>query len=148
MLVIILLTSLLNLSGQGANTAQPVREPVTQAEGRALKCSQPTPEQDALIREAAENQYLVRRVEFSGNERTRDNVLRREIILQEGEVFTRENLARSLESVSRLKRIIYPVKLGDVILHLGKPEKIIDMTICFRERPRHRTKRSFGKRAS
>ena len=114
----------------------------------ALECSQSEAEQEPLLREAIANQYWVRRVEFSGNDYTRDNVLRRRIMLEEGDVFTRENLVKSLESVSKLKKIIYPVKLRDVIVRLDRSEKIIDMTICFKERPRQRPKRGSGKRAS
>ena len=69
-------------------------------------------------------------------------------MLEEGDVFTRENLVQSLESVSKLKRIIYPVKLSDVIVRLDRAEKIIDMTICLKERRHHRAKRGSGKRAS
>ena len=65
-------------------------------------------------------------------------MLRRRITLQEGDVFTRQNLVRSLKNVSKLKRIIYPVKLSDVILSLDRPEKIVDLSICFRERRPHR----------
>jgi len=114
----------------------------------ALECSQSEAEQDPLLREAIANQYWVRRVEFSGNDYTRDNVLRRRIMLEEGDVFTRENLVKTLESVSKIKKIIYPVKLSDVIVRLDRSEKIIDMTICFKERPRQRAKRGSGKRAS
>jgi hypothetical protein len=133
----------------------PSREPKSKHSGEeqesvrsALECSQSAAEQDPLIREAIANQYWVRRVEFSGNQYTRDKVLRRKIMLEEGDVFTRENLVKSLESVSMLKRIIYPVKMSDVIVRLDRPEKIIDMTICFKERPHHRAKRGSGKRAS
>jgi hypothetical protein len=101
------------------------------------KCSQPVTEQTALIREAETNQYTVRRVEFIGNRYTRDAVLRRRInvLLQEGELFTREKLIISLRNVSRLK-VIYPVRLSDVEIRLDKSGKMIDVTICFRERRR------------
>jgi outer membrane protein assembly factor BamA len=71
-------------------------------------------------------------------------VLRRRILLQEGDIFTRENLVKSLENVNQLKKIIYPVKLSDVIIRLDRSEKIVDMTICFKEK---RKKRSSSKRA-
>ena len=147
MTAIILLVSLfVCLPIRQARPAHPADELMTQEPIRsAFKCSQSAAEQEPLIREAVENHYRVRRVEFVGNARTRDNVLRRRIALQEGEIFTRENLVRSLESVSRLKRIIYPVEIDDVILHLDRPEKIVDFTICFREKRPHRgTKRSLG----
>ena len=114
-----------------------------------LKCAQPVAEQNALINKAAQEEYLVRRVEFVGNEHTRDNVLRRKIMLEEGDVFTREKLIQSLESVGTLKKIIYPVKLSDVEIRLSQSEKIIDMTICFQERRKSPgARRHSGKPAS
>ena len=99
-------------------------------------CSQPAAEQDALIREAGTNSYTISRVEFLGNEYTRDQVLRgRMPLLQEGESFSRQNLIKSLNNVSKLK-IIHPVLVRDVVIHLDRVEKLVDMQICFRERRR------------
>jgi len=148
-LILLMLLPTLQLS-QELKSTQATTKPVMQESTSApFKCSQPAAAQEPLIREAVENQYWVRRVEFLGNEYTRDNVLRRRITLQEGDVFTRENLVNSLESVNKLKRIIYPVKLSDVIIRLNAPEKIVDMTICFKEKRKVRSaaKRSSGKRA-
>src|SRR5262245_28488473 len=111
----------------------PVRQIKQETNLTASWCSQPAAERDSLIREAAENQYEVRRVEFVGNDHIRDYVLRRRILLAEGDIFTLENLVKSLERMSRLNKIIHPVKLDDVIIRLDKTEKIIDMTICFQE---------------
>ena len=98
-------------------------------------CSQPTQVQDAIIREAESDQYTTRRVEFVGNRHTRDTVLRSRINigLQEGELFTRRNLMRSLNNVNRLKQI-YPVKIRHVELRLNRSNQTVDVTICFRER--------------
>lgn len=65
-------------------------------------------------------------------------VLRRRIIigLQEGELFTRRNLVRSLRNVSRLK-IIYPVSQKDIEMQLNRSEKTVDMIICFKEREKN-----------
>jgi len=100
-------------------------------------CSQPAREQAALIREAEARRYLTRRVEFSGNQYTRDMVLRREFVkgLNEGDLFTRRSLLSSLRNVSKLK-VIYSIKLRDVVVRLDRDEKLVDMLICFRERPR------------
>ena len=100
-------------------------------------CSQPANEQAALIREAEAKKYTTRRVEFLGNRYTRDNVLRREFVkgLNEGDLFTRRALLRSLRSVNRLK-VIYPVRPRDVVVRLERDEKTVDMLICFRERRR------------
>lgn len=95
-------------------------------------CSQHSTEQSSLIRKAQKNKYLIRRVEFIGNENTRDGVLRRRILLQEGNVFTRAILIKSLARVSTLK-MIYPVTLSDVEARLNDEEKTIDVLICFKE---------------
>jgi Surface antigen variable number repeat len=149
MLIIILLASLLTtLQTQDAKATQPIKQ---NPDLISSVCSQPAVERDALIREAEGNQFIVRRVEFLGNAHTSDFVLRRRMInLTEGDVFTRGNLVKSLASVSKLKAMIHPVKLGDVMIHLDRAEKLIDMEICFREKPQshRRAERSSGKRAS
>jgi hypothetical protein len=110
-----------------------------------FSCSQPPAEQNALMLEAEINDYTIRRVEFLGNQYTRDQVLRgRMMLLQEGELFSRKNLDKSLDDVSKLK-IIYPVRLRDVVIHLDRDEKLVDMEVCFRER---RSKSGPGKRTS
>ena len=107
----------------------------------SIKATQPSIERESLLREAIANRYTVRRVEFSGNETTRDNILRGRIFLQEGDVFTRRNLLRSIANVSKLK-IIYPVRLNDVFVRLDRTDKLIDLTIRFRERRTRPTKRA------
>lgn len=91
--------------------------------------------QSPLLDEAEQMNYWVRRVEFSGNRYTRDKVLRQRILLQEGDIFKRAILRRSLELLSR-SRIIKPVGMGDVEVYLNREEKVIDLTINFIERRR------------
>ena len=105
------------------------------------KYTQSSNERESLLREAIDNRYTVGRVEFTDNERTRDYVLRRRIFLQEGDVFTHRNLMRSIVNVSKLK-IIYPVRLNDVWVHLDRTNKLIDLTIRFRERRSRWAKRA------
>ena len=105
------------------------------------KYTQSSNERESLLREAIDNRYTVGRVEFTDNERTRDYVLRRRIFLQEGDVFTHRNLVRSIVNVSKLK-IIYPVRLNDVWVHLDRTNKLIDLTIRFRERRSRWAKRA------
>jgi outer membrane protein assembly factor BamA len=108
------------------------------------QCSQPTREQEAIIREAEKDRYTTRRVEFINNRYTRDEVLRRRINigLQEGEFFTRRNLLRSLQNVSKLKQI-YPVKMRDVELHLNPSDLTVDVMICLQPKERRRRTRWF-----
>ncbi len=105
----------------------------------SIRYAQSSTERESLLREAIKNRYTVRRVEFTGNEFTRDNILRRRIFLQEGDRFTRRNLLRSIANVSKLK-IIYPVRLNDVSVRLDRTDKLIDLTIRFRERRTRPTK--------
>ena len=87
-----------------------------------------------LMEEATRTEYNVCRVEFVGNEHIRDNILRRRIVQQEGDVFSRKALEQSLKNFSTLK-MIYPVTLNDVEVRLDRKEKLMDFTIFFRERP-------------
>ena len=101
-------------------------------------CSQAASERNRLIDEAERNEFTVRRVEFIGNTHTRDRILRTPMtaIVNEGDVFPREKLVRSLRRMSTLKRVIYPVRVTDVAIRLDRTERLVDMTICFRERRR------------
>ena len=137
MFLIMLLLPLLTYSPyQEAKSKQPNKEVVAQDSDPApYKCSQPAAAQDALIRKAEAEKYAVRRVEFLGIEHTPDRVLRRRVLLWEGDLFTRKNLVASLENVGKLK-MIYPVGLGDVELSLKDEIKAVDILICFKEKKR------------
>jgi len=115
-----------------------------QANGAAPSdCSQTTEVQNVIIREAERDRYTTRRIVFIGNQYTRDDALKSRIDLglQEGDLFTRRNLSRSLRSVTTLKRM-YPVTIADVVLHLNPSEKTIDVFICFKEREGRKSKRA------
>jgi hypothetical protein len=92
--------------------------------------------QSRLLDEAEQKQFTVRRVEFAGNQWTRDRLLRQRIPgLQEGEIFTKEILRQNLNFLSRLK-IIRPVGLDDVDVRLISKDKLIDLVIFVKERRR------------
>ena len=57
---------------------------------------------DVLIHIAEADQYTVRRLEFQGNDRTRDRVLRREFRIQEGRVLNMGGLRSSLYKLNQL----------------------------------------------
>jgi surface antigen-like variable number repeat protein len=101
-------------------------------------CSQSAAERNKFIDEAERNEFTLRRTEFVGLTYTRDHVLRDRMtpIINEGDLFTRDKLVRSLRRLSSLKRTLYPVRLTDVELRLDRSERLVDITICFRERPR------------
>ena len=108
------------------------------ANGATSSCSQPSAERNKLIDEAERNEFTLRRTEFVGLTYTRDHVLRDRMTptINEGDVFTRDKLVRSLRRMSGLKRAIYPLRLTDVVLQLDRSDRLIDVTICFRQRPR------------
>lgn len=101
-------------------------------------CEQSAAEQTALIGLAEKQNFTVRRVEFLGLTYTRDHVVRERMtpFVNEGDLFSRSRLVKSLQNMSKLNRVIYPVRMRDVVLSLKKPEQHVDMLICFKERRR------------
>jgi hypothetical protein len=88
-----------------------------------------------LLNDAESAKYTLRRVEFSGNERITDQVLRKHFVHQEGDIFSRKLLDESWKNLSTVREI-YPVTLADVEARLDREEKLIDLTIAIRERRR------------
>ena len=88
--------------------------------------------------EAQRNEFTLRRVEFVGLTYTRDHVLRDRMtpVINEGDVFTRDKLVKSLRRMSELKRTIYPLSLTNVVIQLNRQERLVDLIICFQQRPR------------
>jgi outer membrane protein assembly factor BamA len=96
-------------------------------------CPQSESERTANLDESEKNGYAIRRVDFFGNNNTRDIVLRRRILLEEGEPLTRKKIEESLKRLSQLK-MIYPLRFGNVEIQLDRPNKIADLTICVTEK--------------
>lgn len=112
------------------------------ADYQAVKSRQADTERSRLIDEAEKNHFTLRRLELIGNQHIRDATLRRRVLCQEGDVFNRRTLEKSLRSLSRLK-IIYPVTVRDIDVHLDRDNKLIDLAFFFRERPRVRGGKKF-----
>src|SRR5437879_5449712 len=72
------------------------------------RCGQTAAEQNPLLREAIDNRYTLRRIEFIGNETISDHVLRRRVVLREGDYFSQRNLVKTLASLNKLKQL-YPL---------------------------------------
>ena len=88
--------------------------------------------------EAEQNKYTIRRLELIGNEHIRDQVLRRRLwALQEGDIFTKDVLTKSLASLNR-PADIKTVRLDDVDVRLDRAEKTVDLLIVINERRRRR----------
>jgi len=65
----------------------------------------PDPEKkvvDITVKMEEDKQYFVGRINFTGNDSTRDKVIRREIYMNEGEVFNTEALKMSIKRVNQL----------------------------------------------
>lgn len=88
-----------------------------------------------LMNDAEAAQYTARRVEFSGNQHVRDGVLRKQLVQQEGDVFSRRLLDQSLKNFNSLG-LFYPVTLQNIEARLDRENRLIDLTISFRERQR------------
>jgi outer membrane protein insertion porin family len=80
-------------------------------------------------------QYTLRRLEFIGNTFTRDNVLRREVLLNEGERYNEQLWDLS---ILRLNQLGYfnPVKKEDATINTNEKEGQVDLTIKVEEKGR------------
>ncbi len=132
MTTLLLLISLLShFPSQDAKSTAPATE------GPPAECSQPEAQRVSLIREAEQRRYMIRWVMFARNEHTNDSVLRRRLVnLNEGDVFTRDKLVKSLERMSKLKRSIHPIEMNDVTVAVDRSKKLIDIDICLKEKRR------------
>ena len=126
----VFLVALLSLSGSA------FVEPKSESRSEYPQdCNQPATEQRSLITEAERQKFTVRRVEFVGLTYTRDQSIRERMtpLLNEGDLFSRKKLVKSLQSMSK-NQAVYPVRMSDVVLYLNRTEQFVDMTICFKER--------------
>lgn len=105
------------------------------SEERIVGCRQP--EREALMKDADQRQFTLRRVVFVGLTYTPDEKMRKQMSeFNEGDIFSRGKLVASLAKMNRLRNEIYPVRLTDVMLHLDAADKTVDITICFRPKRR------------
>jgi outer membrane protein assembly factor BamA len=81
----------------------------------------------------------IRRVEFFGDEHVSDMVIRRRVLLMEGDPFTVENMRKSLEGINKLG-VFYRVTEKDVEWCADERTHEVDFAFHFRERPRRRRK--------
>ena len=105
------------------------------SEDWVAECRQP--EREALMKDAEQRQFTLRRVEFIGLTYTPDKKMRSHMSkFNEGDIFSRAKLVNSLVKMNRFRNDIYPVRLTDVMVQLNKPDKTVDVTICFRPKRR------------
>ncbi len=102
-------------------------------------CSQTSTVQEELIREAQVRKFHVRRMEVSGATFTWHKEFQKRFWLDEGDLFTRSGLVKTVRNVSRI-RTIYPVGLQDVKILLDRKRHRVDLIFCVMERPRQNSK--------
>ncbi|MBP1598298.1 MAG: outer membrane protein assembly complex, YaeT protein [Acidobacteria bacterium] len=89
----------------------------------------------AVYRVESGHPMIVGRIEFQGNKRLRENLLRREIVVREGEVYDSSRLD---ESVRRLNRsgMVQPVQRADVALEYTGSSGLLDIVFHIKEKDR------------
>lgn len=96
---------------------------------------------DVVIHVAEDEQYKVGRMEFDGNTRTRDKVLRREMLIQETRVFNTGALRTSLRRLGQLQ--YWQVDEDDPVgLEVNPEDNTVDVTV--RGEEGDRTELQFG----
>jgi hypothetical protein len=83
-----------------------------------------------------DRQFTINRINFTGNTRTRDDVIRREILLKEGDVFNGSLWDRSLDRLNQLG-YVDQIKNEDASFKLSPTEPTIDITLTIREKNRN-----------
>lgn len=83
---------------------------------------------DILVTVEENDQFRIGRMEFTGNDRTRDRVLRRQMLLKEGDVFNSGMLRTSLLRLSQLE--YYVVNEDDPVeVDYDTDDKQVDITV-------------------
>ncbi len=134
-LQILLVISSLSHEVKLASTTQTHLVTAQDSDSETNKCFQSGAERASFIQKAEKNSYVLRRLEFYGNSHTRDDLMRRRLLLNEGDIFTQRKLVKSIQRLNSLG-VFEPVRLADVLIRLNEQERQIDMAICFREKQR------------
>jgi len=80
---------------------------------------------------------VFRRVTFIGLTQTPDEKMRNQMRdFNEGDIFSRAKLIKTLRKMNRFRSEIYPLRLTDLMLQLNEADETVDMTICFRPKRR------------
>ncbi len=98
-------------------------------------CVQPKKEKLKVIKKADSEPFRVRRIEFVGNTYARDIDIRKGLEFEEGDIFTKKNLKKTLKKLSNLD-YIYPVRLKDMDVKLAKNDKNIYFIFCVKDGPK------------
>jgi outer membrane protein insertion porin family len=104
----------------------------------------PDPEKkivDVTLAMEEDKRYFVGQIRFTGNESTRDKVIRREIYMNEGDVFNTEALKQSIKRVNQLG-YFKPMEGAPGLQPSSKAEDKIDVT--FKVEEQNRNQFTFG----
>jgi outer membrane protein insertion porin family len=104
----------------------------------------PDPEKkivDVTLAMEEDKRYFVGQIKFTGNESTRDKVIRREIYMNEGDVFNTEALKQSIKRVNQLG-YFKPMEGAPGLQPNAKAEDKIDVT--FKVEEQNRNQFTFG----
>jgi outer membrane protein insertion porin family len=99
----------------------------------------PDPERkvvDVVLAMEEDKRYYVGRINFTGNHSTRDKVIRREIYMNEGDVFNTEALKQSIRRVNQLG-YFKPIEGAPELQPNGKHDDQIDVTFKLDEQNRN-----------
>jgi outer membrane protein insertion porin family len=96
---------------------------------------------DLVINMEEDKRYFVGRIKFTGNETTRDKVIRREVYLTEGEVFNTELLKLSIRRINQLG-YFKPIEGAPQLQPSQQGEDKIDVT--FKVEEQNRNQFTFG----
>jgi outer membrane protein insertion porin family len=104
----------------------------------------PDPEKkvvDITVRMEEDKQYFVGRINFTGNDSTRDKVIRREIYMNEGEVFNTEALKMSIKRINQLGYFKQMEGAPDI-----QPSELADnkVDVTFKVEEQNRNQFTFG----
>jgi hypothetical protein len=100
-------------------------------------CGQVKEVRDPLIDEADRNHFNTRYVEIAGSTYTRDREFRKRMVdgMSEGDIFSRKALEVSVKKVAKM-RSIYPITMNNVEIRLDRENRIIDIVICVKQKPK------------
>jgi outer membrane protein insertion porin family len=97
------------------------------------------PTVDVTMQLTEGKQYFINRITFTGNTTTRDNVIRREVRIYEGNVFSTEALKNSIKRLNQLG-YFKPLEGNDKDMKVDKvpgKENQVDVTLKFEEQNRN-----------
>ncbi len=96
---------------------------------------------DVTVKMEEDKQYFVGRINFTGNDQTRDKVIRREIYMNEGEVFNTEALKNSIKRINQLGYFKQMEGAPDI-----KPSELADnkVDVTFKVEEQNRNQFTFG----